>query len=98
MLKRKPKALLLSIGLSIVLTACSSSAEVSSEGSLAQMLYDSYAQPWVDSDIQYAITEDMDISIKDDFAAAVNREWKLEIGDKYHDIFQEATDTVLDKQ
>ena len=96
--KRKPKALLLSIGLTIVLSACSSSAGVSSDGGLAQMLYDAYAQPWVDSDIQYAITEDMDISIKDDFAAAVNRDWKLGMEDEYYDLFQEAGDAVYEKQ
>ncbi len=96
--KRKTKALLLSIGLTIVLSACSSSAGVSSDGGLAQMFYDAYAQPWVDSDIQYAITEDMDISIKDDFAAAVNRDWKLGMEDEYYDLFQEAVDAVYEKQ
>jgi putative endopeptidase len=98
MSKRKPTALLLSIGLSIVLTACSSSAEVSTGESAKQLLLAAYEQTWVDSDLQGVITEDKDISLKDDFAAAINRDWKLEIGDKYHDIFQEATDTVLEKQ
>ena len=98
MSKRKPTALLLSIGLSAVICACSSSAEVSTGESAKQLLLAAYEQTWVDSDLQDAITEDMDIRLQDDFAAAVNRDWKLGMEDEYYDLFQEAGDAVYEKQ
>ena len=54
-----------------------------------------FASAWVDSDLVGSITEDMEIREQDDFAAAVNKEWKLDMGDEYYGVFQGVSDKVM---
>ncbi len=49
---------------------------------------------WVDSDIQGFVLADMEYRLQDDFAAAVNKEWKLEDPDRFSETFQEVSDAV----
>lgn len=50
--------------------------------------------PWVDSDLIGSVTADMEIREQDDFAAAVNKEWKLEQGDKVCQTFEGVSEKV----
>lgn len=73
--------------LSVSLTACSGSEFMSEMTGMKNK--------WVDSDMIGKTPADVEFSVKDDFAAAVNQSWKNEIGDKYRGTFQDVTDAVL---
>ena len=51
--------------------------------------------PWVDSDLIGSVTADKEIREQDDFAAAVNKEWKLEQGDKVYQTFEGVSEKVM---
>ena len=79
---KKITALALSAALISGLTACGDD-----DGFLSEDV------KWVDSDLTDAISEDDEIRLQDDFAAAVNKEWKLENG--FSDIMDEMYNKVL---
>ncbi len=53
---------------------------------------------WVDSDLIGAVSADAEIRLQDDFAAAVNKDWKLQQGDNYEGLFQDTLDSVLENK
>lgn len=91
MMTRKPviriPAILTAVLLAASLTACGGEEVVST------VLGNT--NPWVDSDIIGSVPEGAKIRVQDDFAAAVNGPWKLEMGDTYYGTFQEVTDAIL---
>ncbi|MCR5452352.1 MAG: M13 family metallopeptidase [Lachnospiraceae bacterium] len=52
---------------------------------------------WVDSDVIGTVSADKEVRLQDDFAAAANKEWKLDLGETSKDIFSEVTDEVYKK-
>lgn len=94
-MKSKPVRILLSLGLALAITACSSGAD--GTGSGLETLFDGDSEGWIDSDLTGAIKEDDDFRLQDDFAAASNKKWKLKMGDRYYDIFQDVSDAVIQK-
>ena len=95
-MKRKAATIAISLGMAFVLSACSAGAGSGAEGAAIEMSFGE-TQGWVDSDLIGSVTADREYRLQDDFAAAVNKEWKLEAGDKYSDVLQKTSDTVLAK-
>ena len=94
-MKRKKTAVIVSLALALTLTACSSNTDEKIQALSSIDPWKLMSRGWVDSDLQGSITDDMDIRLQDDFAAAVNKDWKLQIGDEYYGVFQDMEDTVL---
>lgn len=97
-MKKKKLAVAISVVLAFVITACSkdvgnSTISIDSAGTNQGTI----GSAWVDSDLQGVITEDKEIRLQDDFAAAANREFKLDIGDKYYGPMNDVSDAVLAK-
>ena len=80
-------SLLLALMLALSASACALEEQIAENMDLTSR--------WIDSDLTGVILEDTQIRLQDDFAAAVNKDWKLEIGDSYHNVLQEITDTTL---
>lgn len=78
-MKKKFLSVVCAVVLSISLTSCSLADTL---GKLS-----GNAATWVDSDLIGAIPEDKEIRVQDDFAAAVNQEWKKETGDNYRNYY-----------
>lgn len=95
---RKLTAFTLSIVLIISLTACAASSGDPEGGKGIKNPLQGDKDRWVDSDLYESVSEDSNIRLQDDFAAAVNREWKLQIGEKLYSPMQEASDGLLDKE
>lgn len=95
-MKKNKMAAILSFVMAFVITACSTDAGGEMDLGFLNSLLDT-SKKWVDSDLQGVITEDTNIRLQDDFAAAVNMEWKLQAGDKYYSILQQEGDAVIEK-
>ena len=83
-------ALFLTISITIISTACgvaTDSAAFSKEKAVGSQLGKTVR--WIDSDISGSITEDDDIRLQDDFSAAANKEWKIQMGDTFYEIVNE---------
>ena len=93
-MKRPKVTVILSAVLALILTACSAGSAGGEAGSSAKILL---SGAWVDSDLIGSVSADQEIRLQDDFAAAANKEWKLEVGDKYVDTFQNISDAVIEK-
>ena len=80
MMKNKIAAML-AIILAISVTACSS--EVGG-GTVSIATKDplEFTGPWIDSDLFDTVSADKEIRLQDDFAAASNKEWKLQLGNQ----------------
>lgn len=85
-MKKKLKAVMCAVTLSMSLTACSMGEMLSS--------LVGYSNKWVDSDLIGSVPADKEFSVKDDFAAAINQSWKNEMGDTYRGTFQDVDDAV----
>ena len=91
--------------LSLIVTACSVGTEDEASGSGESIsisgpgmdLFDDDAK-WVDSDLYGSVTADRDVRLQDDYAAAVNRDWKLAIGDQYSGALDEAGNTIREQK
>ncbi len=81
-MKKKLRTAICAVTLTMSLTACS----------FGEML--GYSSNWVDSDLIGSVPADQEISVKDDFAAAVNQAWKNEMGDTFRGTFQDVDDAV----
>ncbi|MCR5747679.1 MAG: M13 family metallopeptidase [Lachnospiraceae bacterium] len=88
------KKRIISILLAFILAACTISC--SDEGAIDDLL--SGDSTWVDSDLIDSIKETDTIREQDDFAAAVNKDWKIEIGNEYYGIFNDVENAVLENK
>ena len=86
-MKKKLLSAACAVMLSVALTACS--------GGNALADFTGASNKWVDSDLIGYVPADKEIRPQDDFAASVNQEWKNEVGDEYHGLFQDVQDTVI---
>ena len=89
-MKRKVLSAACAVMLCISLTACGG-ADIMSQiaGS---------SNKWVDSDLIGTVPADAEIRLQDDFAAAINQEWKNEVGDQFRGTFQDAVDNVFENK
>ena len=87
---KKIVALVLSISITIISSACGApdlgKLDNPKENAKGSRLGSTIG--WIDSDIIGAIDENDNIRLEDDYAAAVNKEWKLSMGDTFHQVFQ----------
>lgn len=90
---KKKTTVIASVAMALILSACSMGEASDALSSLNPM--ELMSNGWVDSDITGSVSEDVDIRLQDDFAAAVNRQWKLEMGDKYFETLQDISDVML---
>ena len=90
-MKKKLLSAVCAVVLSISLTACSSGGEFLSK--LA-----GNTNKWVDSNLIGSVPEDTEIRLQDDFAAAVNQEWKNSLGEEKKLLFQDVSDNVLNNK
>ena len=97
LMKRRPTTVILSLAMALVLTACSVGSSDAAGESMQERIAAALSSGWVDSDLTGVISADKEYSEKDDFAAAKNKSWKLEIGDSYYSVFQDISDAVLTK-
>lgn len=97
---KKIVALVLSISITIISSACGApdlgKLDNPKENAKGSRLGSTIG--WIDSDIIEAIDENDNIRLEDDYAAAVNKEWKLSMGDTFHQVFQGTADRVLEKK
>jgi len=96
-MKKRPTTVMLSLVMAVVLTACSAGSQEAAGGSFQERLDAALNKGWVDSNIIDSVKTDVEYRPQDDFAAAKNKEWKLEVGDKYYGVFQDVSDRVLEK-
>lgn len=86
-MRRKITALVLALAMALTLCACDA------EELIAKIIPSS--NNWVDSDLIGSVTADMEFREQDDFAAAANKEWKLQIGEQYSGTADEIFKAVL---
>ncbi|MCR5404223.1 MAG: M13 family metallopeptidase [Butyrivibrio sp.] len=96
-MKKNRTAAIISVAMAFVMTACGQSANDGTEGIDTSKLAAALGKVWVDSDLQDIELEGKEIRLQDDFAAAANKEWKLQIGDRYSGALQEIDDAKLAK-
>ena len=96
-MKRKRSALALALLLAFTTTACSSALDEYLPDSDEDYVVADNKTGWIDSDLRGAIKEDTEIRLQDDFAAATNKQWKLEIGDTFYDSLRDVESAVLEK-
>lgn len=92
-MKRRATTIVISLGMALVLAACSTGTG----GTAAVGNPLTQTNGWVDSDLIGAVTADTEYRLQDDFAAAVNKEWKLSVGNQYHNVLQKTSDSVMEK-
>ena len=101
MMFKKSGAAILSVIMAFVIAGCGAGAAGegdSKQEEIMNLIKDATKPKWVDSDISGSIKPEDEIRLQDDFAAAVNKDWKLERGDSYYGVFQDAADSVLQKK
>lgn len=96
-MNRRPAAVIIAAVMAFAITACSLGTGDGSDTNGAMVLLSDSNKGWVDSDLSNSISPDDEYRINDDFAAAVNKQWKLHVGDAYSGIMQEVADAVLEK-
>ncbi len=96
MMKNKIAAML-AIILAISITACSSDVGGGTLSVDSKNPLDESTGPWVDSDLFDSVSADKEIRLQDDFAAASNREWKLQLGNQYSAPLQDIEREVIAK-
>ncbi|MBQ6928522.1 MAG: M13 family metallopeptidase [Oscillospiraceae bacterium] len=89
-MRKRLTALLLALVMIAALTACDPE-ELASK-------IDPSKRNWVDSDLIGAVKADDEIRLQDDFAAAVNKDWKLEKGEQYAGLFDDVAQAVMAKK
>lgn len=89
-MRNRITALLLALVMIASLAACNPE-ELASKIDLSK-------RAWVDSDLSGAIKAEDEIRPQDDFAAAVNKDWKLEKGEAYAGVFDDVTRAVTAKK
>ncbi len=95
---KKSGAAILSVIMAFAIVGCGAGSGDSSDKDIMSLVQSATKQKWVDSNITGSIKPEDEIRLQDDFAAAVNKDWKLEMGDKYYGVFQDASDAVLEKK
>ena len=96
-MKRNVSAGALALLLTITLSACGSGESLMDNPEIQRALSGGQ-NVWTDSDIQGYITADTAVREQDDFAAAVNKEWKLQVGDEYRSALQDVEEIVFQKE
>ena len=96
-MKRRPTTVMLSLAIAFVLTACSAGSQEAAGDRIKKELDAALSKGWVDSNISGSVKADVEYRPQDDFAAAKNKAWKQEIGDRYYGVFQDVSDEVLNK-
>ncbi|MBR1852880.1 MAG: hypothetical protein IJ794_07035, partial [Lachnospiraceae bacterium] len=96
-MKRRPTTVMLSLAIAFVLTACSAGSQEAAGDRIKKELDAALSKGWVDSNISGSVKADVEYRLQDDFAAAKNKAWKQEIGDRYYGVFQDVSDEVLNK-
>ena len=89
-MRNRITALLLALVMIASLTACNAEE-------LASRI-DPSKRSWVDSDLIGAVKAEDEIRPQDDFAAAVNKDWKLEKGEAYAGLFSDVDRAVMEKK
>ena len=89
-MRNRLTALLLALVMIAALAACNPE-ELASK-------IDPSKRSWVDSDLIGAIKAEDEIRPQDDFAAAVNKDWKLEQGEAYAGLFDDVSRAVIAKK
>ena len=96
-MKKNKIAAILAVLLALSVTACTASTgDGSSSVSVSSSLLSENAG-WVDSDLMDSVSADKEVRLQDDFAAAANKEWKLQMGDTYYGTFQDIDSVKLEK-
>ena len=90
MKKKKLLSVICAVTLTMSLTGCG----------FMEMLGDmaGFSNKWVDSDLIGVVPADKEFSEKNDFAAAVNQDWKNEIGDSHRGTLQDVLDAVIENE
>ena len=96
LMKKRPTIVVTSLVMAFVLTACAAASSGTAE-SFQDRLSSALSKGWVDSDLYDSVKADKEYRPQDDFAAAKNKEWKLEMGNEYSGVFQDVSDLVLEK-
>ena len=96
LMKKRPTIVVTSLVMAFVLTACAAASSGTAE-SFQDRLSSALSKGWVDSDLYDSVKADKEYRPQDDFAAAKNKEWKLEVGHDYYGVFQDVSDAVLEK-
>ncbi|MCR5687585.1 MAG: M13 family metallopeptidase [Lachnospiraceae bacterium] len=79
----------------LALTGCDAVSE-SFSGEALDFLGDE--DGWIDSDLIGSMDSVTDVRLQDDFAAAVNAEWKHSVGSAFSDTFQELSDRIYENK
>ena len=96
-MKKNSMAAIISFAMAFVMAACGQSTGEGDASFNTSEFTSSFSKMWVDSDLQGSVTADKEIRLQDDFAAAVNKDWKLEMGDKYFEALQDMEDAKIIK-
>ena len=96
-MKKNKMAAILAALLALSVTACAASTPDGSSTVTVSSTLTAEDSGWVDSDLIGSVSADKEIRLQDDFAAAVNKDWKLELGDQYYGGLQCIDYAKLDK-